>query len=233
MYAEVRDFTSELSFERPGEVDHGLKLSSPGCLLALLRVNKQIADEATSCFYRINTFYGEYTGMLLGALQSLAPSRRQHITHLAFDYTPQCSDKFYELYPLLLNLTNLGKLDVRMDESTWFRHRISRRGQYYTAPTIPGIEELAGMGERFNVRLRGNCPNITAHFEAKRRELWNLDGLVPEKRKQPARKSKPRKKVKHSCCATRREITNVKAFTTGDKQSATTSPCNHKTSDAW
>ena len=186
---------STFSFKAWEDIDgEELQLPSPGGILTLLLANKQIAEEATSCFYRLNTFYCYSNEEMLEILQRLAPSRRQHLEHLAFDYVSCNAQSGYELFELLATLPNLRKLDIRIDEDELFAQRITPRGSYFTAPTIPGLGTLAKLGRGVDVQLAGNCPTVTAHFKAMVENPSQLVDVTPKKRKQPARTAKARKK---------------------------------------
>jgi hypothetical protein len=192
-----REFSSNLStipWLDDIDAEDSLGVHQLSTSLNLLSVNKQMFVEAVHCLYSINVFFSSSATDLGTMLLNLAPSRREHLTHLAFNYEPFPGRGRLELFEVLATLQNLRKLDFRMDESRWFRRRKSPRGHYFTAPTTPGIEILAGIGTRVDVQLTGNCPTIAGHLKARVEELKQLGDLTSKKRKQPARTTKAKKR---------------------------------------
>lgn len=205
MYFSVatREFLPTFSSELWESSDLELKVADHESITQILLVNKQIYEEAVSCFYQINTFVFFRITELIHHMTYLAPTRRQHIRHIVLHHSPYDDLKLVmNCFKWLESLSGLRKLDIDIDERLWFSTRKSPRAQQsFTASTIPGFEVLPKLSKTVKIEFAGNCEAISSYWKAEMAK----DEQTPEpgtkkrkrtegERKQPARPAKSRKK---------------------------------------
>lgn len=98
-------WTKQITWPHPGPYTQSM-----GEALKLLLVNKQIFDEASPSFYRLNLFYCDSTCRAYNFLQKLPSYRRQQITQFAFEYGPYDTEYASRLFDYLASLPNLQRL---------------------------------------------------------------------------------------------------------------------------
>lgn len=134
-------------------------------ILNMLRLNRQVWDEAMPRFFANNTFYVPDSEKL-SRLLSLPQSYRQHIRHLAFSYSPgdHCT-----VFNSLKSLKKLRRLDISMDEHAWslYMGRLTGRfgTPYWPVLEIPGVSVLHSMRGLQEVNFHGSCPTIAAYLK--------------------------------------------------------------------
>ncbi len=152
-------------------------------LLALLRVNKQIYQEAMPYFFEINRFCARTIHEVSFLLCDLVPARLAclnsvymhsgHDRHRTFRYADG-SDiiNFNRAVHKLGEHSQLEKLEVVLDDNSWFnlpialRKAYGRTSKFTKAQQLPWIHDLvraAAKAETFVIN--GDCPMIRAYLE--------------------------------------------------------------------
>jgi hypothetical protein len=168
--------------------------------LGLLSVNKQIFDEAYAYFYRMNIFALPNVTTMGEFLRNLPPSRRQHLTQLAFEYLPSDRNAAPSAIHYLASLKNLKRLYINFDSDYWSVHsKFSASLQWdgTMIRRIPGFTSLSKIRGLDHVEIDGLNPVIAAQIKdamegkslEKRRAAdkemkdWRRPGRVAKSRK--------------------------------------------------
>jgi hypothetical protein len=85
-------------------------------VLNLLLVNKQIFEEAFTCFSRLNLFYFTTCDAAYSFLNGLPSYRRQQISQIAIHYSRSDTGYGTQVINYLASLPNLRKLYINIDE---------------------------------------------------------------------------------------------------------------------
>ncbi|KAK4549697.1 hypothetical protein LTR36_004998 [Oleoguttula mirabilis] len=156
-------------------------------ILALLQVNKQIYQEALPVFYSVNTFICYSIHELDKLLKCASESRRKHIGHIIFNYSPSDTQPASSAFRLLKTVEHLRKLDITVDESAWLDVK-NRKGE----PAYPDLEKLPGLA---TLRIIRGLKTVTFHGDCEKLRAY----LVPEM-------TKPKSKKKASTGAKKRTV---------------------------
>jgi hypothetical protein len=167
LYVTKREHQVGDNCEDAGEWHHTQPLQR---VLAILSTNKQIYFEAVPVFYQINHFRANSTGQLTAWVESVAPTRLQHVRHISFRYALRDGTLPSSLKTALVALSSLKQLkslEIDAKDPQWFVSSSRRRGVAHPSGTysdscdLPGIKELVklvGVAER--VTISGDCSKI-------------------------------------------------------------------------
>lgn len=121
--------------------------------LDLLRVNKQMYQEAMPFFYRLNTFHCLFSSCTMPFLNRLSPDRRKHLTKLKLDLA--ISGDEHELRGFRMTMRDLAEmpalevLEIWIHDRDWLdmtagnRRVLSRKSKFKRYDHIPGFAALA------------------------------------------------------------------------------------------
>ena len=143
-------------------------------ILAILSTNKQIYHEAVPLFYQINHFKAETARELSVWVESVAPSRLQHVRHMSFRYAVRTRPHFGRLEAALLalsSLQNLKSLEIDAEDPQCFApfnhgRRIPHPPGKYSGPChLPGMEELVNLVRvAETLTITGDFPRIKEYL---------------------------------------------------------------------
>jgi hypothetical protein len=160
----ARDYSTPFSFRLwAPRCCHLLQhTQSTGQILGLLRVNKQISEEAFTHFYLLNLFYFFNVRDLDGFLRGMPVYRRQHLSQLAFRYRPGDSEEAISAFRYLASMPNLRKLYIYISEPSWtYAHTLGR----FDPLKIPGLQILRSIRGLDEVVFGEDCPTIAAYLK--------------------------------------------------------------------
>ena len=174
--ALTRDFSVKFSMTRWTHPSDTLTVCTLPNTLRLLLVNKQMFEEAVYCFYSVNSFWCPETQDFSQLLRALAPTRRQHLRHIAFHYTPfGMMSPPLDAFNILASLPQLKRLGIFLDESYCEK---KEDGVYLFSEekpdprddienfNVPCLHILRKMRRRTEITFEGECSRIAACFKA-------------------------------------------------------------------
>ena len=174
--ALTRDFSVEFSMTRWKHQPGTLTVHNLPNTLRLLLVNKQLFEEALYCFYSVNSFWCPEMKDLSHMLRALAPTRRQHLRHIAFDYSASgIREMPLNTLNILASLPQLKRLGIFLDESYCEK---KEDGVYLFSEekpdprddienfNVPCLHILRKMRRRTEITFEGECSRIAACFKA-------------------------------------------------------------------
>ena len=140
--------------------------------LSLLSVNKQIFEESFASFYRINLFVFPSVTRLAHFLRNTPPSRRQHLTQLAFEYSPVDRLLAPDVFSDLASLNKLKTIYVHIDSAWWSRAwgRPSASGNNTEIDHIPGLDTLRKLRGLDHVEITGMDGDIEEQMKSEMEE---------------------------------------------------------------
>lgn len=142
--------------------------------LSLLSVNKQMFKEAVEWFYRNNVFFASSIFDLKSMLLNLAPSRHQHLRHIAFDAQQHVTMRqALDVLGLVALLPQLCRLTISLNQSHFKKAEDVRLRCFNEDPhddfegfNIPGLHILRAMRQHTEIVFEGECEKISANFKA-------------------------------------------------------------------
>jgi len=131
-------------------------------LMALLRVNRQVFEEAMPVFYGVNHFHVRTPRELTNMLTFCGERRRPHFTSISFGYSPSVGPKTAnKAFRLLKDIKRLRRLEITAFDASL------KEGMKLMDCTsllqLPGIEALRSVRVR-ELYLPPLCPLIEAYL---------------------------------------------------------------------
>ena len=149
--------------------------------LALLSVNKQVFNEAVPYFYRINRFRINNMRNLVTWVQNIAPSRLEHVRHIAFQYFPNPAKWLGELkntFTVLALHNAIKTIRIETYDDDWFHRTVTVKSKIdgvpdrtkpkYAGPgSLPHMSQLAKLVSIVDeLTIEGDSPRIEEHLRA-------------------------------------------------------------------
>ena len=146
--------------------------------LSLLSVNKQIFEESFAYFYRSNLFVCSSVTKLGRFLGNTPPSRLQHLTQLAFEYSPLDKHVAPGVFGNLASLKKMNTLYVNIHRAWWATSwsRSFASGNNTDIDHIPGLATLRKLRGLDHVEIMGVNVDIGAQMKSE------MEGKVSEER---------------------------------------------------
>lgn len=159
--------------------------------LALLRVNREIFNEAMPVFYSANSFVCSDLIHLEDFLATLAPERREQLRHISFFYTKNTHMKAAKAFKMLGEIEKLKRLDIVIDEED-FAGLTKSKGErmFPDLLRLPGFHTLRSMRAVKTVQFHGKCDTIREALQS-----WVVDIQVKTSKAKKPKKSKAAQKA--------------------------------------
>jgi len=134
-------------------------------IMAPLRVNRQIFEEAMPVFYNVNKFHVKSLQELTRMLQHCGARRRACFSNISFDYGGKTGPKTaMRAFRLLNEVKFLHSLEMSVDEESYLEARSSTVAPRYKSPEqMPGIE-LLGITRVRELGFPRACPQIESYL---------------------------------------------------------------------
>ncbi|PPJ59868.1 hypothetical protein CBER1_04944 [Cercospora berteroae] len=145
-----------------------MRCSPPATHLALLRVSKQIYQEAMPMFYGDNLFVCENIGRLRDFLKRMPETRRNQIRYLAFSIEAGFKAELSKVAKMVAALPHLKELDIWIDEENFKSAQVSTAG--LPGFMISGFTTLRSIPSLKAIHWHGNCENIQEALEELKEE---------------------------------------------------------------
>jgi hypothetical protein len=164
-------------------------------LLALLRVNHQIFDEAVPVFYGVNTFHAETLQDLTHMLLHCGARRRAFFSSISFVYEGHPGPRTVKkAFTLLKEAKCLRKLQILIEDKLHLETSgINIFKPYVSVNQIPGLELLSSIRAR-QLEFPRVCPRIESFLREKMLTNEDEDEVVGRKVKR-ARTSRKNEKT--------------------------------------
>ncbi|CZT20947.1 uncharacterized protein RCC_06808 [Ramularia collo-cygni] len=174
---------------------------------ALLRVNKEIFNEAMPVFYSINSFVCTDLFHLDIFLATLAPERREQLKHISFFYTKATYAKAAKAFKMLGEIEKLKRLDIMIDEEDFVGLTNSKGVRMFPdVLKLPGFHTLRSMRAVKTVQFHGECDTIRDALQS-----WVVDNeaKAAQPKKMKKKTTKPKKKKNRKAVKSAKRVAPV------------------------
>ncbi|GAB7332264.1 hypothetical protein MBLNU13_g04107t2 [Cladosporium sp. NU13] len=134
-------------------------------IMALLRVNRQVFEEAMPVFFHVNNFHANSLQELTHMLQHCGARRRACFSNISFDYGEKTGPRTaLKAFRLLYEAKYLHSLQISIEDKPYLESGPNNSDPTYRSPGLmPGMELLGIIPVR-ELKFSGTCPKIGTYL---------------------------------------------------------------------